>query len=423
MYTIRDLGVLPNYDESVAWGINNLRQVTGYCSRGGEDRPFLWSPQTPLVDLGTLGGGVEGARKINDLGQVVGFSKDQDSYSRAFIWDQSTGLVDLGTLGGLSSDTRGINRAGDVTGWAYISGHPTLHADLEGLHAFFWSPIDGMYDLGTLGLDPSAGGGINDLGVVVGESRIEAHSWIVHAFIWFGPSFGMFDMGTLGGVGSSAYDINNSFQAVGSSGTASGESHAFLWDLSGMKDLGTLGGPTSDATAINETGDIVGYSTFGDGEARHAFLYQNGIMTDLNNVIGVEEHGWQLTFAWDINERGDIVGEGTHNGLKRAWLLENNNIEGNLGQALVAAFTPILFGLIEDSGGQIIKPGGGPTPVPPPNPIWRGLTRERKEIILSLVIEKMALRLKDKRTEQIRRQALEIALRHLKRMLEGPPKS
>ena len=55
------------------------------------------------------------------------------------------------------------------------------------------------------------------------------------------------DLGTLGGLGSRALAINGSGQIVGTSVTASGQTHAFLWQEGAMIDLGTLGGKYSEA--------------------------------------------------------------------------------------------------------------------------------------------------------------------------------
>ena len=67
--------------------------------------------------------------------------------------------------------------------------------------------------------------------------------------------------------------INEHGQVVGTSDTASGEVHAFLWTRHlGMQDLGTLGGTFSSASAINNRGQVAGTSDTASGEV-HAFLW------------------------------------------------------------------------------------------------------------------------------------------------------
>ena len=55
-------------------------------------------------------------------------------------------------------------------------------------------------------------------------------------------AFRLTDLGTLGGTSSQGVAINASGQATGTSITADGETHAFLWDGTTMLDLGTLQG-------------------------------------------------------------------------------------------------------------------------------------------------------------------------------------
>ncbi len=63
------------------------------------------------------------------------------------------------------------------------------------------------------------------------------------------------------------------------------------------------GGSTSTCLGDQRRGQVVGYGDTPSG-AQHAFLWQNGKMTDLGTLPG----GSSST-AYGINDRGQIVGE------------------------------------------------------------------------------------------------------------------
>jgi len=94
--------------------------------------------------------------------------------------------------------------------------------------------------------------------------------------------------------------------------------NAFLWKNGVMSDLGNLG-KTSAAHSINSKGQIVGASriSFETGEVR-AFLYENGgPMIDLNTLVPVGS-ALKSTYAQSINDRGEIVGLGAPPGVSSA---------------------------------------------------------------------------------------------------------
>lgn len=80
-----------------------------------------------------------------------------------------------------------------------------------------------------------------------------------------------------------------------------------------MTDLDGLPGNTNGSYAygINNTGQIVGFSDTSKGN--HAVMWHNGVLTDLNSLIGVsgDDSGkWRLIEAYGINDHGQIVGWG-----------------------------------------------------------------------------------------------------------------
>lgn len=183
---VTDLGVLPNQWYSRANGINAAGQVVGFSGLqrdSSESRAFMWSSQTGMIDIGTLGGRYAQANAINDAGYVTGASQTQGmgpmATIHAFIYRLPTPpyrphdrMVDLGVLGGVSSYGMAINNDNHVVGYS------TIATDNERVHAFFH---DGnkMTDLGSLGwpgtdTDVSVALGINKSDQVVGYSYLPA---------------------------------------------------------------------------------------------------------------------------------------------------------------------------------------------------------------------------------------------------------
>lgn len=142
------------------------------------------------------------------------------------------------------------------------------------------------------------------------------------------------DLGSLGGGRSEAIGLNDVGQVVGTSATAAGERHAFLYQNGAMQDLGTLGGSASEAFAINERGQVVGGSYLAGDTAYHAFLYSDGVM---RSYLRPASRSFE---ARDINNAGDAVG------------LSYEEIAGRLGNyaLLFRGDQAIDLGGLADSG-------------------------------------------------------------------------
>ena len=315
---------------------------------------FASAAQYQLVDLGDLPGGDDWStgESINNAGQVVGrsdtaFSSDVNAGKHAFIWDLTYGKTDLGVVPGEEwTSNVNINNAGNIAGtyWGYA-------------RAFTWDTINGKQMLTVPGSMPYYGAyDINDNGSiiaanwnfdasqsnsyllkndvwtfipalvstplsmhaaamnnhdqVVGYGRVGGvgYTTLYEAFVW-DELGGTRALPTLGGTINMANDINDSGQIVGSAYTAGDETrHAVLWSGETITVLSGPGASNSGALGINESGEVVGFLTAADS-TYHAFLYLEGEMLDLNDLIDPGT-GWTLNYAWDINDNGWITGEG-----------------------------------------------------------------------------------------------------------------
>jgi probable HAF family extracellular repeat protein len=303
-YAVTELESLSS-KESGANGINNSGQVVGYSyPSGGTMHAVLWDDGT-LIDVKT-GGAItlNYASASNKMGQVVcNLSPGWHVLGRCpYLW-QDGKVTYIGECGG-SSYVSAINNAGQVAGWditrAFVwqNGYTNYLSSLDGSNSY------------SLAL------GINNRGQVVGSSITSSEQ---HAVLWQNNTIK--DLGTLpGGSGSQASSINEIGTVVGLSNTSSGSTHAVLWQKRQIKDLGTLDGNDTQATDINNRGTVVGYSFNSYDAPIHAFVWRNGTMRDLNSLLPANA-GWEVTAAYGINDRGQIVGKGKKDGQTKAYLL------------------------------------------------------------------------------------------------------
>lgn len=257
----------------------------------GFDRSYwyIWCENYPFYATG-----------INDLGQVVGYTKSVDTYQWGVLWTRAAGVT---LFGGSWPPTmaNAVSNTGQIIG----QNSPFL---LFGLgHATSWKSGVAT-DLGTLGggadvVDYSSSAhGVNDLGQVVGWSTtapIKRHGCDefstaaecpMHAVLWSGSRV-ISDLGTLpGDTVSAASNINFFGQVIGSSGN-------------------TFDGQESGLTVIG----------------RPFIWTRRGGMRDLNTLIAATS-GWVLNTATGINIWGQIVGSGTLNGQTHGFLLTPINL-------------------------------------------------------------------------------------------------
>ncbi len=311
---------------------------------------------------------------INDSAQVVG---------QNYLW-QNGNVIDLNTLPGANNrriSASGINNNGAIVGSigpvsatglaSFISDGNTI-SDLPITFCnniiFCSASVADINDSGTLAIDYDS-----RLGLVQQSDGTTRQAFLTRTLLNIAINnqdqvvgTGIFSGGFVNGIvsvngsqrtliaaganpntsfplsRSNANDIDDLGNIVGSSGIFSPSTSAFeatLWEDIAQPgvSLGTLGGNISDALGINNSQQIVGFSTLSDSSTRHAFLWEEGSLIDLNSLVdpGI---GWELTSAFEINNNGDIIGIGNFNGEQRGFIAtavpEPTSVLGVLGLGL-----------------------------------------------------------------------------------------
>jgi probable HAF family extracellular repeat protein len=332
-YTAIDLGTLGGTFGG-AEGINSLGWAGGYAALTGNtnQHAVVWLLGSK-IDLGTFGGQNSFLDFApNDSGQATGeaetavpdpLGQDWCAFGThltclPFFWQFGIKFR-LPTLGGYDGEGFDINSSGQVVGVAATAFHdPTCLVDGQPVLPYYqvqqFLPV--VWENGRIKALPTFPGdpdgyafANNDRGQVVGGSGNCSTNMSAHALLWQNGT--VTNLGSLGGqMNNEPENINNLGEVVGFSDLPGDTTfHAFLWTKkTGIQDLGTLRGDVlSYAFGINNLGQVVGGSCDASGICR-AFLWQDGRMTDLNTLLSPNAPLY-LVYAYDINDRGEIVGE------------------------------------------------------------------------------------------------------------------
>jgi len=210
--------------------------------------------------------------------------------------DTTYHLRDLGTLGGANSRAYGLNAQGWVVGEAETAAGE--------LHAFLWTPTNGMGDLGTLGGEISRAYDVNERGQVVGEA--ERENGHMAPFVWLGAS-GLTNLPLPEGFREGYAYANNNFGVIAGAGDVGEGTRGLTWSVDGVQVPAALTSMGSSlAHDVNDLGDLVGQSERGDEEAfvsRAFFSGHAGVFANLGEVTGEFSSA-----ALAVNERGQAAG-------------------------------------------------------------------------------------------------------------------
>ena len=317
-YTVTDLGTFGG-PRSAAFSINNFGEVAGFAETvDGRYQAFVYTGGA-LFNLGTLGGADSYAYRISDSGLVIGRANNADGKNRAFVTILNGSMFDISSLdsrlGGSFSVALGINGLGQVIGYFH-----TADEHMASQNRVFLYSNSQVTDLGTFGGEDGIVTAINDSGQMVGSYGTESKADYAERTAFLYTAGKVINLGTLGGKVTVATDLNNNAQVVGYSQTRRGDYHACIYSSGTLTDVGVLpGGSHSLAYGINNSGQVVGASDSAKSTL-HAFVYSGGQMRDLNSLIPTNS-GWVLTEAREINNGGQIVGNGIKDGQERAFLL------------------------------------------------------------------------------------------------------
>jgi len=267
------VGFADNFDPAataVPEHLNNNREMAGteVISSGRLFRGIYWNATgqafglPPLSGIDPLFGEVHiMAHGINNLGQIVGSSQDENFTSHAVLWqNKDTAPIDLGVVG----DSNGVNDLSHVVGNIFGSA----------VHGFLWRNGSFIQLNALSGQVVSEASAINNTGLIAGKSNIFPVVW-------------EYDPGNPGRVpriqqlpipagffSATTTAVNDFGDVVGYAGSPNIDSHAVLWRNGMAIDLGVWpGGHYSVANGINDLGQIVGTGTVSGNNLDHALIW------------------------------------------------------------------------------------------------------------------------------------------------------
>ena len=259
------------------------------------------------------------ANSMNDADAVIG-TWAPSGINRAYRYD-ATGFHDLGNPGDFTF-AYDINNQNQASGAFTVGGNS---------HGYRHSDATGFQEIGTLGGAQSWGWRIDDLGIVSGsaqtpDSPSTGFARFGHAVLWHD----LVDLQDLNAyvdpMSGTTLVVANEKQGdyvVGVASTTGIPERAYRLKLSNGAlddDIGWAG--SSFAYSVNSAGDAVGSGYVDAAETIQAawILSDRTGFAKLNDLIDPTS-GWDLRLAASIDDFGDVVGWGYHNGRVAAFRL------------------------------------------------------------------------------------------------------
>ena len=324
-YSIQALGPIAGKSGSMAIALNDRGEVVGASTVVGssfEEVATIWRNGLPQ-SLGIVNGGTYSvAEGINEQGRVSGEADDGDIRPLCVVFEQGEALI-IDTGG---NNSRGIFVAdsGEVIG-NYARGFggdwlPTLWSEEVGRPGR-WDQLHLPLYLDGSNFSYNYINAANDGLEAVGQVSSLAFSsrggyWqgnAAHTLRLLQPIAGYHNC--------YAYGINNAEIIVGVSDVGTSGDRPTFWNARAgfaPNSLPLLPGENfGTAFGINEAGVVIGTH----GVNALPAIWFEGRIYDLMSLIDGSSAGWTNLVVSDINNVGQIVGQGDFNGLPRGFIL------------------------------------------------------------------------------------------------------
>jgi len=313
-YIVTDLGTFGG-ELSNGIEINEAGQVTGVAEIPNfATKAFLWTDGV-LLDLGALNefGTASTGRGLNIHGHVVGGSLAPDPQfpgmtDRPAFWSPETGMIEMAHD---IHETSGAGRA------EAINDHGVATGQWRG-KPFRWTLEDGMTLLPVLPgsfFQGASTNAINNDGVIVGTGD---DSTAFNKPVYWTPEGTPVQLPTLGGRRGEIRGLNNHGVMVGETFEAEfGPIMPTLWIDGDAIALGLLDDPllhAGSAEDINDHGVIVGWDfSFMTGVLQAGWVRgTDGVKRRIDDMVDGARDGdeWIITVPLSINNAGQITGLG-----------------------------------------------------------------------------------------------------------------
>ncbi len=306
LYRVTLFDPLPGMDYAGPLDMNERGAIVGYSA----PEPFHPSALPVYIDAaGTVSMPAPPDPTFNfvhgldERGVLVG-----SSGQRAWAWLQGVPHLLEPPFGVYSGAAQDANRSGLICGSVGDSDW------IGPMHCVWESPtstarvLRGLFSDGTTGLAMA----VNESGQIAGTSGALVGSFV--AMRWQSPDAVPMQIGPLpGAMNSEGLDMNELGDLVGRSSFPDASTEAFLYhsaaaELIGLGFFPSAAYPYSEALGVNDRRQVVGSANAGPGVA-HAFLWQNGVLHDLNDLVRPDPAILHLSSAVAINDRGEIAAE------------------------------------------------------------------------------------------------------------------